>query len=169
MLATPERQASDPNVIARISRLGDGRLDARGVLAVIRGATTADRPVRAAAPALRVAGHASTPIGVTPAARVLERYLDRLHDRLVAMGDAIDRHDTQAVDGLLQDVAQTSRQHGCRSVCAAAESAREAMSDRSGGSVAQLRRVVTELGELADEVADTARRWTAFSDASPRA
>ncbi|MEM1209424.1 MAG: hypothetical protein AAGI54_09165 [Planctomycetota bacterium] len=169
MLATLEPVVTDPDVIARFQDFRSSEIGADAVLGMIRGAVAeapADHPVP---PTLHVAGQTTGLLGPSPAARVLERYLDRLHDRLAMITDALEHADTDAVDSLLHEVARASRQHGCRSVCAAAEDARQTAGERSSEARMRLRQAVAEMGRLAEDVAEAARSRTLPGDARPRA
>jgi len=186
-----------PRDSAVLARLHDGRggaLQAEQVLGIVRRAAddgvfpapkhpdiidapqadhAADAPDDTdAGPTLTLCGATHRgPLGRTTTARVFERYLDRLDGRLAELNDAIDRADLASIDDLLHDVARSSRQHGCRSVCHAAEDAlgRVHQDRNDEPAIETLRRVIAELNELADEVATTTRKWTESAGPPPRA
>lgn len=179
MVATLTRdRAETQGVLARLSDGGPEDMDTRAVLGVVRGAM--GRPAGGSDASWRGpsgltcggAGLDHRPLGTSPAARVMERYLGRLSDRLASLTEAIDRADLTAAEELLAEVARSSRQHGCRTITRAAETARdeaEAVHADADAEAARLRSAIEELSELADEVATTARRLDASPTLPPRA
>jgi hypothetical protein len=194
---SPERDAC-PAVLARVDPARADRLHTHDVLRIVRravgdgvafhpatplpasptpAAPTVTRPdsgpaVGSAALVptltLRHATHHG-PLGSTTTARVFERFLDRLDDRLADLADAIDRADLAAADALLQAVARVSRQHGCRAVCHAAEDALATAQGDAASGLEPLRESIDELNALAREVASSTRRWSQQADPPPRA
>ncbi|MEM6333294.1 MAG: hypothetical protein AAF823_08155 [Planctomycetota bacterium] len=180
MVATLTHDRTETHgVLARLSDGGPEEMDTRAVLGVVRGAMAGASGRSAdgawSGPSGLTSGGAGLshrPLGTSPAARVMERYLGRLSDRLASLNEAIERADLAAADELLAEVARSSRQHGCRTICRAAETARdeaEAVHADASAEAARLRTAIEELSELADEVASAARRLDALPGLPPRA